>query len=179
MADLHAIWELLLLFLRLGLTSFGGSLAAMPEIQRAVVQQHAWLTPTDFVAAYAIAQVAPGPSLLVSIPVGYGVAGPLGALVATLAFFLPSTLLAWSISHWWHRLHDAVWIITFRRAMAPVAAGLLAAGVLALGRAAIVDGLGAALAIVTAVFLLRTRVPAAVLITGAGVLGAVGTSLQL
>jgi len=55
----------------------------------------------------------------------------------------------------------------------------LAAGVATLGRAAIVDGLTAAVAIVTVLFLWRTRVPAAVLIVGAGVLGAVGTGLRL
>ena len=57
------------------------------------MQQGHWLTPADFLTAIAVGMVTPGPVMTVATFVGYIVAGPLGAVVCTIAIYLPYFLL--------------------------------------------------------------------------------------
>src|SRR5258708_30529674 len=85
--------DLVLVFAPLSLLSIGGGQAIIPEIHRQVVDIHHWLTEAEFVTDYAISRMSPGPSSLVVTLIGWQVAGWLGAFVATLAIYLPSSIL--------------------------------------------------------------------------------------
>lgn len=86
--------ELLLSFLQIGLFSIGGGYAAMPLIQAQVVEQHGWLTMNEFIDLITIAEMTPGPIAVNSATfVGIRIAGPLGAIVATLGCILPSVFI--------------------------------------------------------------------------------------
>ena len=60
-----------------------------------------------FANLYAIAQAAPGPNVLVITLIGYRAAGFAGALVATLALCLPTSVLAYFVVRVWDRFRDA------------------------------------------------------------------------
>lgn len=100
--DIYIPMNLLALFfsfLQIGCFSFGGGYAAMPLIQEQVVSLHHWLTMEEFTNLVTIAEMTPGPIAVNGATfVGSQVAGPLGAIVATLGCILPScifvTLLA-------------------------------------------------------------------------------------
>ncbi|HEX7548573.1 MAG TPA: chromate transporter, partial [Candidatus Methylomirabilis sp.] len=116
-------------FVRLSFLCVGGGLGVVPEMQRQVVGIHGWLTARQFVDGYALAQVTPGPGMLVSAFIGYRVYGLLGAFVAMTAMFLPTSLLTWFVARHWQRLQGRPWALAVERGLAPLAIGLMAAGV--------------------------------------------------
>lgn len=92
--------KLFLSFLQIGCFSFGGGYAAMPLIQEQVVTLHQWLSMDSFADLVTIAEMTPGPiAVNAATFVGTQVAGPFGAIIATLGCILPScifvTLLAY------------------------------------------------------------------------------------
>lgn len=95
--------ELFWSFFQVGMFSFGGGMAAMPLIQKQVVDLHNWITLTQFTDLITIAEMTPGPIAVNSATfVGTHIAGPLGAIIATFGCILPSCiivlLLAWLYS---------------------------------------------------------------------------------
>ena len=83
------LWQLFLCFMKVGVTSFGGSTHAW--IFRAVVEERRWLSETDFLAGVTIAQILPGANPVnLSLYVGQRLRRWPGALVATLGMVAPA-----------------------------------------------------------------------------------------
>ena len=57
--------QLIVLFGSLSLMSIGGGNAVLPEMHLRSVQQHHWLSDTQFADLFSISQTAPGPSILI------------------------------------------------------------------------------------------------------------------
>ena len=86
--------EVARVFLRLGLTSFGGPIAHLGYLHEEIVHRRRWLEETDYADLVALCQFLPGPaSSQVVFALGQRRAGLPGALVASLCFTLPSALL--------------------------------------------------------------------------------------
>src|SRR5438874_2813098 len=132
-------------FLWLSFIAGVGSLGVLPEMQRQVVTRFGWVTAREFVDGYTLAQLTPGPNMLVAIFVGYRAHGFVGALVAGTAMFLPTSSLTGLIARRWERLRSRPWAAATERALAPVGVGHMAAGVYTLARAAVHAWGGAAL----------------------------------
>jgi len=82
--------ELFVRFLKIGLVGFGGGWAILPIIQREIVEDAGWITPEEYSNLVAIAGSTPGPvAVNAATYVGFKLAGPLGAAVATLGVILP------------------------------------------------------------------------------------------
>jgi chromate transporter len=156
-------------FVRLSFLCVGGGLGVVPEMQRQVVGIHRWLTARQFVDGYALAQVTPGPGMLVSAFIRYRVYGLLGAFVAMTAMFLPTSLLTWFVARHWQRLQSRPWALAVERGLAPLAIGLMAAGVYTVGRSALTDLPTTVLAVAAAIILARRWLPAAVVVLAAGI----------
>ena len=137
-------------FLWLSLLCVGGGLGVIPEMERQSVTIHQWLTAREFVDGYTLTQLTPGPNMLIAVFVGYRAHGLLGAFLAGLAMFLPTSILAMVISHHWQQWRTRPWAPTVERALIPVGVGLMAGGVYTLARTAIHDGATLALAAGTA-----------------------------
>ena len=131
---LPGLLQLTLLFGGLSLLAFGGGTGVLPDMQRAAVEGHHWLTAHEFLSFFAISRAAPGPGSLVVVLIGQRVAGLPGALVAFLAMFGPSSVLAYVASRFWHRAAHTEWRALLERALAPVAIGLTFASGLGLMR---------------------------------------------
>jgi chromate transporter len=161
------------LFAELSMLAIGGANALVPEMQRQV-EAHGWMQPSEFAALFALAQAAPGPNMLVVTLVGWQVAGLAGALTATGAFVLPSSVLTYVVAGLWQRFREARWRRVVQAGLTPVTVGLVMAAGLLLCRAA-VSGLPTLLvALGTVAALLATRLhPLWLLGLGAG-LGAAG-----
>lgn len=81
-------------FLQIGLFSFGGGYAAVPLIQAQIVDQHKWLTMSEFTDLITISQMTPGPIAINSATfVGIKIAGFGGACAATAGCILPSCII--------------------------------------------------------------------------------------
>ena len=127
---------LLILFAPLSLVSVGGGQSIVADMHHQVVDLHGWMTEREFMTAYAIARMCPGPSTLVVTLIGYHLAGILGAVVATLAIFVPSSALVCGMAHLWRRQTGAPWQRAVERGLIPVAAGMILATAYTLLRAA-------------------------------------------
>lgn len=122
------LFGLMMVFAPISLLSFGGGQATIPEMQRQTVALHGWLTDAQFADLYAISRAAPGPSTLIVALIGWQVSGFLGALVATLAIYVPSSILMYLASSWWLRNDGSVIRTAIEQGLAPVAVGLVFAG---------------------------------------------------
>jgi chromate transporter len=85
------------------------------------------------------------------------IGGPLGGLAAALGMFGPPALLAALMAHLWGFLSNDPWPKALKRALLPLGVGLMAGGALTLGRSAISDWRGLALALLTALVLWRYK----------------------
>ena len=86
-------WEVLAVFLRLGLTSFGGPVAHLGYFREEIVVRRKWLTEASYADLVALCQFLPGPaSSQVGIALGMRRAGLLGGLAAWLGFTTPSAV---------------------------------------------------------------------------------------
>ena len=158
-------------FFQLSFLCIGAGISAIPEMQRLAVSVHGWLTPREFVDGFALAQITPGPTMLVATFIGFRAAGVPGALVATAAIFLPTSLLVWVIAHRWQALEGRPWTIAVQRALAPLGIGLMAASVYAVAHSAVTDLPTAALAAATCLILARRWLPMAAVVLAAGGIG--------
>ncbi len=158
-------------FLWLSLICVGGGLGVVPEMQRQVVDRFHWVTAQQFLDGYALSQLTPGPNMLVVVFVGYGAHGVIGGLVALLAMFLPTSVLAALIARHWAALRHRAWAVATERALLPVGIGLMAAGVYTLARSGIRDVPAAIIALVAAAVLWTGRVPAMLVVLAAGAIG--------
>lgn len=110
MSHVHAAidrspWSVLLIFLRLGLTSFGGPIAHLGYFREEFVTRRRWLSERSYADLVALCQFLPGPvSSQVGIALGMSRAGYAGAAAAWVGFTLPSAialiLFALSMSHY-------------------------------------------------------------------------------
>lgn len=86
--------ELLALFAKIGALSFGGPAAHIAMMQDEVVTRRKWLTEQRFLDLLGICNLIPGPSSTeLAIHIGYERGGPLGLVIAGLAFILPAVLI--------------------------------------------------------------------------------------
>jgi chromate transporter len=118
----------------LSIVSVGGASSVYAPLQHQTVDVLQWLTPQEFVQMFAIARVTPGPGSMLATLIGFKVAGLVGAIVATLALFVPSSIVCFLIARIWNRYRGRPWHQAFESGLAPIGAGLLFAGVVAVLR---------------------------------------------
>ncbi|HEY4298873.1 MAG TPA: chromate transporter [Paraburkholderia sp.] len=128
--------QLLAVFVPLSLLSIGGGQTIVAAIDHQAVAVHGWLTQREFVDLFAISRSAPGPGSLLATLVGWKAAGWAGAMVASLALFVPSSLLAFGATLLWRRHDRHPWHRRAQTGLAPVATGLILASSLTVLRAA-------------------------------------------
>jgi chromate transporter len=182
-------------FMLMSFLSVGGAITAAPEMHRFLVDGHHWLTNQQFVSSIALAQAAPGPNILfvalmgwnIGLNVGGGLGhGPLGWLTALLGvavtmtgMLLPSTTLTYFATRWSHRNRELRVVRAFKQGMAPIVIGLLIATGWVLVRGEAETAFNpriAGLALVSMVFVWRTRVHLLWLLGAGALLGALGAA---
>jgi chromate transporter len=161
-------------FAALSLFAVGGANAAIPEMHRVAVTVMHWMTDRQFADMFAIAQLSPGPNVIVVTLIGYHVAGIAGAAVATVGMCGPTCLMAFFIARVWDRFKDARWRIAIQNGLIPVSLGLIAASAFVLAGAADHNIYAAGLTAVAAVVTFTTRMNPLWIFGAAGVLGLSG-----
>jgi chromate transporter len=173
--------DLLALFLHfatLSLLSVGGAISTLPGMHRFLVQEHGWLSDTQFTASVALAQAAPGPNILFVTVLGWNAAGWQGALATTVGIMAPSTVLVLMATSWVHRNREGRLVRAFTAGMMPLTVGLMLATGWLLAQPFLADrsrlpnmlGLFA----LTLILMLRTRIAPVWLVVAGGLLGALG-----
>ena len=127
--------SLALLFTELSVLAFGGGNTILPEMQRAVVDVHHWMSAQEFSALFALAQAAPGPNMMIVPLIGWQVAGWSGLLVSSLAKFGPSSIITLVVMGGWKRYKDRPWRQIVQRGLVPVTVGLVVSSGLLIAKA--------------------------------------------
>ena len=149
---------LILLCVPLSLLSFGGGQTIVAGLQHQTVEVHHWLTSQQFTDLFAISRAAPGPSTLITALIGWQVSGFPGAVVASLAIFVPSSALICVVGGWWQRRRGSALAVAIERGLVPIAVGLIFAGALAVAQSAELSAIGVATIAATGVVLHFTRI---------------------
>ena len=132
------------------LVSFGGASSIYAPLQHQVVDVEHWVTVREFLDLFAISRAMPGPGSLFCTLIGWQVAGFGGAVVASLAIYLPSSALVYGVGHVWSRNRGKRWHTALQNGLAPLGVGLLLAGVVTLARLAADGPLPIAIIVVVA-----------------------------
>ena len=159
-------------FLSLSVFATGGAIALASDMHRYVVDEHAYITHTQFVNSIALAQAAPGPNILFVTVMGWQIAGLPGALATTLGLSLPALVFPVLVSRAGRLPQFDRLLKSLQRGLGPVALGLMAATSFLLLRAAPGEWEGAAIIAATVLLLVFTPLPPLLLIVVAGIIGA-------
>src|SRR5215510_8000252 len=163
--------SLFLFFLKSSLFVFGSGLAIVPFLHGGVVQEHRWLTETQFLDAVAVAMITPGPVVITVAFIGYLVSGMIGASAAALGVFLPVYLFVVIVGPFYKRFSGNTQVRAFVQGVTAAATGAIAGAVVVLGRHSIHDYWTVGIAVTTFLILMKWKVPEPLIIAVSGLLG--------
>jgi chromate transporter len=161
-------------FAMLSLVAVGGANAAVPEMHRIAVDVMHWMSNRQFADMFAIAQVSPGPNVIIVTLIGYHVAGLAGASVTTAAMCGPTCVLAFVVARLWDRFKEARWRMAVQAGLVPVSLGLIGASAFVLARAADHNVIAGLVTAATALVAFATRINPLFLFAAGALLGLTG-----
>jgi chromate transporter len=170
--------QLAWVFLKAGSILFGSGYVLLAFLRPDLVERTRWLTDAQLLDAVAVGQLTPGPVLTTATFIGYLVAGARGAIVATVAIFLPSFVFVALSSPLIPRLRASPWAAGLLDGANAASVALMATVSWKLARSAVVDWVTAALALTAVVVLLSTRLNSAWLVAGGAAAGGLGALLR-
>jgi len=131
--------QLALFFLKVGMLLFGSGMVLFAFIQSDVVDRYGWLTQGQLIDAIAVGQMTPGPVLSSATFIGYLISGFPGAVVATIAVFLPSFIIVMILRSVLPRLRKSAVALAFLKGVNAAVVALILVVSLSVFQAAIVD----------------------------------------
>jgi chromate transporter len=166
-----SLTTLTLTFLKIGAVLYGSGYVLLAFLRGDFVERLGWLSDRQLLDAVAVGQFTPGPVFTTATFIGYVLAGWTGAVLATVAIFLPSFVFV-GLSHpLLPRVRGSRVAGAFLDGVNVAALGLMAAVTWELARAAVLDVPTALLAATAAVALFRFRVNSAWLVAGGAAAG--------
>lgn len=127
-------WQLICVYLKIGVFGFGGGYVMLSLIQFEIVERYHWLTLQQFTDVVAISQMTPGPIGINSATyIGYTVTGNIwGAVIATVAVCLPSFLMVLFISYFFVKFKNNKYVNAAMSGLLPMSVALIGAAALLL-----------------------------------------------
>ncbi|WP_199693427.1 chromate transporter, partial [Sorangium cellulosum] len=168
---------LFLFFLKVGSVLFGSGYVLLAFLRADLVERYRWMTEAQLLDAVAVGQVTPGPVFTTATFIGYLLGGVPGALVATAGIFVPAFFFVALSGPLIPRLRRSAVASAFLDGVNAASLALMAVVSYRLARAAVVDWLTAALALVAALLLVRFRVSSLWLIVAGAALGVASVHL--
>jgi chromate transporter len=165
------LWPLFLFFLKVGAILYGSGYVLLVFIRADLVERWHWLSESQLLDAIAVGQVTPGPVFTTATFVGYVLGGFQGAIVSTVGIFLPAFCFVAMSGPLIPRIRRSANAGAFLDGVNAAALSLMVVVTYQLGRAALVDVVTAAFAVISAVLLLRFRVNSVWLVIAAAIAG--------
>jgi chromate transporter len=135
---LARLWELAVLFFRLGATSFGGPVVYIALMEQETVQRRQWLSREQFLDMLAVTNLLPGPNAVeMANHIGYARAGLAGCVLAGVAFTFPGALISGALAWAYLRYGQTPQVEPFLAGLKPVVVGVVAVALWRLGRTAL------------------------------------------
>jgi chromate transporter len=166
--------EIFLEGLKAGLLTFGGAFTVIPFLQQGAVENHHWLTESQFVDGLALGGILPAPLIIFSTFVGYLAGGLAGALAMTVGIFLPAFVMPIFFHRFFVEVAENERIHAFLLGIAAGVIGLIAAVTVDIVETGVVDVWTGLLAVAAFLALMRWHGKLTVLyvVLGCGLLGA-------
>ncbi|OGO04683.1 MAG: hypothetical protein A2Y60_01680 [Chloroflexi bacterium RBG_13_54_9] len=152
---------------------YGSGYVLLAFFNSEFVTRLGWLTHQQLLDAIAVGQITPGPVATSATFVGYVMGGWLSALLATLAFFLPSFFFVALVSRILPWLRKSWWSGAFLDGVNVASLGLMVGVTWQLGRAGVTDWYTLALAILALFLVFGSKVNSIWLILGGGLAGVI------
>ena len=162
--------ELFESFYRTGSLIFGGGQVVLPMLLTEVVDT-GWVTEQQFLDGFALMLALPGPMFSFSAYLGAVAGGVPGLLLALVGLFLPGVLIIYAVLPFWERVRRYPWVRIALAGVNATAIGLVVGVVFLLWERSVHDPAGAVIALLAFGAVLFYRVPAPLVIVGAGVAG--------
>jgi chromate transporter len=128
-----------LIFLKIGVISFGGGYVMIPILQWDMVDHLGWLTLQQFLDGILLGFVTPGPIIILATFVGYRVYGWLGAVVATVSIFLPPIAIIIFLTPFYQKIKEARLMRHVIRGILAALVGMLVLVIIQMSQAALID----------------------------------------
>jgi chromate transporter len=155
----------------IGTVTFGGGYAVISALQQELVMRRAWLTAEEFSNGVAAGQLTPGPLLLMITFMGYKIAGFWGALLGTIALFLPTALLVVALSPYYLKLKNAPLTRAALSAVNAAVVALLVSATLDLAGSTLASSMSVLIALFGAALMGPLKKDSALVLIAAGVIG--------
>ena len=145
--------QLATLFLRLGVTAFGGPAAHIAMMRDEVVERRKWLSDEEFLDLLAATHLIPGPnSTEMAIHLGLKRGRFLGLLVAGTCFIVPACVIVGTIAWGYERVGNTPEVAWLMYGIGPVIIAIILQAVWKLGRSAVTGAFHAVLGISVVAF---------------------------
>ncbi len=168
-----SLGKLLLVFLRLGATAFGGPAAHVAMMEAELVRKRRWLTHEQFLDLFGTANLLPGPSSTeTAILIGHHLRGRAGLVTAGLAFILPAAIMVAAIAWAYVRYGSLPQVSGILYGVKPVIIAIILQALWRLGRTAIKTRILAIVAAASLAAGLANVSPLPILFVGGAVLAA-------
>ncbi len=138
-ATAGTLWQISWFFTKAGAFVFGSGLAIVPFLYGGVVTEFGWLNDQQFLDAVAVAMITPGPVVITVGFIGFVVAGFTGAVVASIATFLPCYLLTVVPAPYFRKHGKRPGIVAFVDGVTAAAIGAITGAVIVLGRRTLIE----------------------------------------
>jgi chromate transporter len=170
-AQAFGLWPLFLVFVKIGSVLFGSGYVLLAFLRSDLVERLGWLTEAQLIDAVAVGQVTPGPVFTTATFVGYLLGGPPAALIATVGIFLPAFVFVALSGPVVPRIRRSPLAGAVLDAVNVASLALMAVVSWNLGHTALVDAVTVAIAVGSAVALMRYRVNTTWLIVAGAAVG--------
>ncbi len=158
-------------FLKIGSVLFGSGYVLVAFLRSDLVERLGWLTEGQLLDAIAVGQVTPGPVFTTATFIGYVLAGPKGALVATAGIFLPAFVFVAISGPLVPRIRRSRVAGAFLDGVNVGSLVLMATVTLQLGRSTLVDAPSVVIALASAVLLIRFKLSSTWVLLGGAAAG--------
>ncbi|MRR08191.1 MAG: chromate efflux transporter, partial [Deltaproteobacteria bacterium] len=163
--------ELGLFFVKAGAFTFGSGLAVAPFIHQSLVIENHWLTERQFLDTVAMGMITPGPVVIMSTFAGYLIDGVRGAVVASVAVFLPIYLMVVFAASFFVKHKDNPNVSGFVKGATAAAVGSISGAGIIIGKGVIVDWLTIVIASVSLFLIMRWKTPGLAIVAVSGLIG--------
>jgi chromate transporter len=163
---------------KVGSLLFGSGYVLLAFLENDLVRTHHWLTQSQLLDAVSVGQVTPGPVFTTALFIGYVLAGWAGAVIATVAIFLPSFVFVALTHNLVAKIRASRWASAALDGVNAAAVGLLAGVLYVLAREVFLDPWAIPVAAAAAVVALATKMNTVWLVAAGVLLGLLRTLLS-
>lgn len=137
------LWNLFLIFFKIGFFTFGGGYAMIPIFQREISDKRKWITSDEIINLFTMAQSIPGAiAVNTSILIGYKLKKNMGALITTLGIVLPSYITITVIAFFFDSIEKNFYVLTTLRGINAAVVALIVVACISAFKSGIKDKFG-------------------------------------